>query len=372
MRNLYALRRLSNYPTRPLRAQLPAWAWIRCSHGSAGQDGAVPVPSQLQSFYQWPPNPGSDLWNLIDTGEGSDTSFAAYRSRARSTDIVPFHFPRFFSDKLPAFKTWFLDINSSKLNIPYMLSHIQPPKPEPHLLIEATLDEKFNHTYLTWSEFLNHLSSPTVPAGTPSYYLAQQEPPSFLLPDIPPPLPHLGFTVRPPRANRSLKAASTEQEEGLPPKYPVDIYSSSLWLSRISQPSNTPLHRDPNDNIYIQLSGEKEIRCLPPSVGNALFQTFHGAGKWVNADPTGKINTDMMDEGNRRFLDSVIWGGGGEESGVRVGLEVLRDMRGVRVRKGDGVYIPKGWWHSVRSVPADEENPEVEGGVVASVNWWFR
>jgi len=35
----------------------------------------------------------------------------------------------------------------------------------------------------------------------------------------------------------------------------------------------------------------------------------------------------------------------------------------VEVSPGDALFIPKGWWHSIKSVGI---------GVTASVNWWFR
>jgi len=30
---------------------------------------------------------------------------------------------------------------------------------------------------------------------------------------------------------------------------------------------------------------------------------------------------------------------------------------------GDGMFIPKGWWHSVKGVGK---------GIIGSANWWFR
>ncbi|KAH8166976.1 hypothetical protein CIB48_g1277 [Xylaria polymorpha] len=49
-----------------------------------------------------------------------------------------------------------------------------------------------------------------------------------------------------------------------------DIYSSSIWLGL--QPTYTPLHRDPNPNVFCQLAGSKAVRLLPPRAGLSVFQ----------------------------------------------------------------------------------------------------
>jgi hypothetical protein len=49
-----------------------------------------------------------------------------------------------------------------------------------------------------------------------------------------------------------------------------DIYSSSIWLGL--QPTYTPLHRDPNPNLFVQLVGSKAVRLLQPRDGQSVFQ----------------------------------------------------------------------------------------------------
>ncbi|RMD44720.1 hypothetical protein DV735_g392, partial [Chaetothyriales sp. CBS 134920] len=74
-----------------------------------------------------------------------------------------------------------------------------------------------------------------------------------------------------------------------------DVYASSLWLGHASAATAayTPLHRDPNPNLFLQLAGCKEIRLLPPEVGDVLFDA---------------------------------------------------------VREEEALFIPKHWWHSVKGV----------------------
>lgn len=64
----------------------------------------------------------------------------------------------------------------------------------------------------------------------------------------------------------------------------------------------------------------------------------------------------MMKGQEKELLDNEIWGGASQTEGREVGYEVS-------VEAGDGLFVPKGWWHSIKGVG---------NGITASVNWWFR
>ena len=133
-----------------------------------------------------------------------------------------------------------------------------------------------------------------------------------------------------------------------------DIYDSSLWMGR--PPTFTPLHRDPNPNLFVQLAGQKIIRLFSPEVGRAIFDAVQAklAG---TGNPTFR-GDEMMQGQEREELEEAVWGSGrdGLNAWQSEGLEARLEM-------GEGLFIPKGWWHSVRGVGA---------GMNASVNWWFR
>jgi hypothetical protein len=110
-----------------------------------------------------------------------------------------------------------------------------------------------------------------------------------------------------------------------------DIYANSLWLGR--PPTRTPLHRDPNPNIFVQLAGRKVVRLLEPGIGRALYEQSRA--------PTGHANLrgqEMMEGEEMERLEDAVWG----ETGDALGREAI-------LGSGDGLFIPKGWWHSVRS-----------------------
>ncbi|GAO52191.1 Clavaminate synthase-like protein [Saitoella complicata NRRL Y-17804] len=133
----------------------------------------------------------------------------------------------------------------------------------------------------------------------------------------------------------------------LPP--PQKTYSRSLWLGKSH--IHTPLHTDPNDNVFLQLHGTKRIRLYPPTAG-AQLRPGQGVLR----------NTSMIRDVWSAGADADA--GGSEVEGVEGGMEAV-------LREGDGVFIPRGWWHTLKG-----ENRHSSDGsgdeIVCSVNWWFR
>ncbi|KID92821.1 Transcription factor jumonji/aspartyl beta-hydroxylase [Metarhizium guizhouense ARSEF 977] len=130
-----------------------------------------------------------------------------------------------------------------------------------------------------------------------------------------------------------------------------DIYASSIWLG--TEPTYTPLHRDPNPNLFCQLYSQKVVRLLPPTIGDELF--FH-VQRQIRQHGNSRIRTtDMMQGHERKVLHDAVWGN----------ETPLEELHEVELGAGDAVFIPEGWWHSVKSAGSD-------GGLNGSVNWWFR
>lgn len=127
-----------------------------------------------------------------------------------------------------------------------------------------------------------------------------------------------------------------------------DIYDANIWMG--IPPTYTPLHRDPNPNLFVQLASSKRVRLFGPDIGSAIFRDVQQRiGQYGSASFRGD---EMMAGPERDVLDEVVWGN--DVNGE--GLEAV-------VAPGDALFIPKGWWHSIKSVGSD---------VTASVNWWFR
>jgi hypothetical protein len=149
-----------------------------------------------------------------------------------------------------------------------------------------------------------------------------------------------------------------------------DVYATSLWLGL--PPTYTPLHRDPNPNLFVQLCGAKDVVMYPPGVGARIFRDVQRRiGGRGSASLRG---SEMMEGEEREVLGEVVWGAGvGESVSARdaeggKGVGHYEGRVTARVEPGMALFIPKGWWHSIRSV----RDGEGEGVVNASVNWWFR
>lgn len=128
-----------------------------------------------------------------------------------------------------------------------------------------------------------------------------------------------------------------------------DIYASSLWMGR--PPTKTPLHRDPNPNLFVQLAGRKVVRLMKPEYGRRLYERL-GTGRG-HANIRGE---EMMAGGEMERLESAIWDDDNTRDSNIDGLEAV-------LESGDALFVPLGWWHAVHGVGS---------GANASVNWWFR
>ena len=127
-----------------------------------------------------------------------------------------------------------------------------------------------------------------------------------------------------------------------------DIYDANIWIGL--PPTYTPLHRDPNPNLFVQLASSKKVRLYEPSVGARIFWNVQRS---IGQSAQSNLRGDEMMEGPERdVLDEVVWG----RSAATAGFETVVDP-------GDALFIPKGWWHTIKSIGTD---------VTASVNWWFR
>ncbi|KAK4560301.1 hypothetical protein LTR86_005495 [Recurvomyces mirabilis] len=129
-----------------------------------------------------------------------------------------------------------------------------------------------------------------------------------------------------------------------------DVYDSSIWLGQA--PTYTPLHRDPNPNLFVQLAGTKVVRLFKPDAGRAVFaKVQEKIGGSASATLRGE---EMMQGAEKQALEQEVWGS--PEISSMTGYEAI-------VVRGDGLFIPKGWWHSIKGMGT---------GMTGSVNWWFR
>ncbi|KAM7202536.1 hypothetical protein V8F33_002756 [Rhypophila sp. PSN 637] len=136
-----------------------------------------------------------------------------------------------------------------------------------------------------------------------------------------------------------------------------DVYKSSIWMGLGS--TYTPWHRDPNPNYFLQLVGSKDVRILPPKRGQALFNQAMAMIP-VNERSSSRIRGEEMMQGAQRdALTEAVWG-----------KEAREGILTTVLQPGDALFIPQGWWHSLKGV-GEERYPFWRHANV-SCNWWFR
>jgi hypothetical protein len=166
------------------------------------------------------------------------------------------------------------------------------------------------------SLLISHMTGPQVPES--GLYLAQHS-----LADLPPGI----------QADLPTPAVLNHLGKG-------DIYASSLWMGR--PPTRTPLHRDPNPNLLIQLSGKKIVRLMKPEVGRQVYERVRG--KLGRAGGRASMRGDEMMRGKElAALENAVWDDLRTDYADAKGLEVT-------LGSGDGLYIPLGWWHAVHGI----------------------
>lgn len=127
-----------------------------------------------------------------------------------------------------------------------------------------------------------------------------------------------------------------------------DVYDTNIWLGLA--PTYTPLHRDPNPNLFVQLAGSKHVRLLPPETGLRTFARIRKQlGKEGGRQHAAYRGEDMMKGPERELLDQVVWGGDFDEDAANDGNECQDGYEAV-LNAGDGLFIPLGWWHSIKGV----------------------
>ena len=128
-----------------------------------------------------------------------------------------------------------------------------------------------------------------------------------------------------------------------------DLYDTNIWIGQA--PTYTPLHRDPNHNLFMQLAGTKIVRLYRPRDGEIIFKNLQ---KKLGRDGSAVFRGDEMMMGEeKRMLEGAVWGN----------VDAQYEIFSATVQPGMALYIPLGWWHSIKSTGY---------GIPSSVNWWFR
>lgn len=241
---------------------------------------------------------------------------------------VPVILPHPHFRNLPAFERWFeptSDRNVSRLNTEYLEQH-GPDALVPLELTQIPPDSSegngngFRQLTAPLGLFLQWIREAEKQEQSLRLYLAQcqlLDLPNILRDDFPSP------------------ELVTRAGKG-------DVYDTNVWIGH--PPTYTPLHRDPNPNLFVQLAGRKVVRLLPPGDGLALFASVRRRiGKSADRGAAVFRGEEMMQGEERELLEQAVWGSSDANNASGEGYEA-------HLEAGDGLFIPNGWWHSIKGV----------------------
>lgn len=275
-------------------------------------------------------------WRALGTLE--DGSLQSFREKA-FIPSKPALLPKAYFITLPSIQKWFCNAEDEKGGVALNHSHLSKfgdsivPLEFTRLSTPSTGDQDddtFQRAEVPFYIFLEWTKSASLETSE-RLYLAQAS-----------------FASLPEALRKDLPTPEIVAKSGT-----GDIYDTNIWMG--IPPTYTPLHRDPNPNLFVQLAGHKTVRIMPPEMGDKVFaQVQMALGRSGSAAFRGE---DMMKGREKKLLEDQVWNDTSllEEVG-EAGLEA-------HVGRGDGLFIPKGWWHSVKGVGE---------GITGSVNWWFR
>lgn len=244
--------------------------------------------------------------------------FGSISSSGHFDPLKPALFKQQFLD-IPAIKKWFIPSEDGSsfdtLNMQYMQSFQETSVRLECISTDKVADRRFGVIEASLGALFQNIMSMAGDENSIRIraYLAQHA-----LEDLPPEIQ--ADVPTPPFINRVGRG---------------DIYGSSLWMGK--PPTQTPLHRDPNPNIFVQLAGKKVVRLMTPDQGAKLYHRAKG-----NTGSATMRGEEMMVGEERSKLEHAVWGDKEEYDDVQ-GLEA-------ELRSGDGLYIPLGWWHAVNGV----------------------
>jgi hypothetical protein len=248
---------------------------------------------------------------LISLENGTLETFQKHCFQPEQPAILPSRF-----NDLPAIKQWFKSSTNS-LNTSYLHEHGSDAFVPLELTSSASSGQTFRAFHAPLSLFLDWMNTNTNTntAASTRLYLAQCQ-----LLDLPPIL----------RADFPTPTLVSRAGKG-------DVYDTNVWIGH--PPTYTPLHKDPNPNLFVQLAGRKVVRLLAPKEGLAVFAAVRGQlGKSGGKEAAAFRGEEMMQGRERALLDEMVWGASAGE-----GFEA-------ELGAGDGLFIPKGWWHSIKGV----------------------
>ena len=149
------------------------------------------------------------------------------------------------------------------------------------------------------------------------------------------------------------------------------IQSINLWLGNGRLKS--AIHYDGQDNLLLQLSGQKHVLLIPPEMTADLDfreykeQRFYYCQKWQKISPRYREDTDKLVK-NHALLNPFCTQSGQTSSLSQQQAKKWKESRAfmAKLSPGEALYLPALWSHAVIST-----TPSAGAKINMAVNLWF-
>lgn len=139
----------------------------------------------------------------------------------------------------------------------------------------------------------------------------------------------------------------------------------NFWLGNAR--STTAMHKDPYENIYVQILGQKHFVLLPPIESACVNEQEHPAATYQPGngptDDISKLNLHPTLDEPASTIPFAMWDPDLPERNKTPFSHLSRPVR-VTLNPGDILYLPALWYHKV----SQSCSPE---GICCAVNYWY-
>lgn len=157
-----------------------------------------------------------------------------------------------------------------------------------------------------------------------------------------------------------------------------------IWMSsggaKGASSVSAGFHWDHMHNIHVVLSGSKEVFLVPPLLAPALRATrFCPQAQWqmdCNCDGRMTLQKAPMISTESSTDYALVSIDLSDAENLRRHPQMSEEMKErpfkVVLKPGDAIYIPPGWWHSIRTHrPSPEDTAVTAVPLALSVNFWY-
>lgn len=139
----------------------------------------------------------------------------------------------------------------------------------------------------------------------------------------------------------------------------------NFWLG--NSKSITALHKDPYENVYVQVLGQKHFVLLPPVEATVVGEKWVTSGTYIPSPSDATLDSDFelvpTPDAPHHNLPFATYDPDNALKDATPFCHLSRPFR-VTLNPGDMLYLPALWYHKVSQNSSEE-------GICCAINYWY-